>query len=64
MAPGLIVQAPAGNPFSITLPVENEQLVCVMVPMVGAGEVTGCGFITTSAEKGDTHPDAFVTEKL
>lgn len=64
MAPGLMVQAPAGNPFSITLPVEIEQLVCVMAPMLGAGEVTGCGFITTATEKGDTHPDALVTEKL
>jgi hypothetical protein len=64
MAPGLIVHAPAGNPFSITLPVETEQFVCVMVPMVGAVEVTGCAFIITLAEAADIHPAELVTVKL
>ena len=64
MAPGLIVHAPAGNPFSVKLPVETEQLVCVMAPMVGAGDVIGCTFITTSAEADDIHPAELVTVKL
>lgn len=41
MAPGLIVQFPAGKPFSITEPVETVQVGCVMVPAVGAAGVTG-----------------------
>ena len=35
MAPGLIVQLPAGKLFRITLPVEVEQLGCVTAPSVG-----------------------------
>ena len=64
MAPGFIVQAPVGNPFSTTLPVEVEQLVCVMEPMVGAGDVIGCALIITSDEAGEIHPAALVTVKL
>ena len=35
MLPGLIVQVPAGKPFSTTLPVATEQVGWVMVPMAG-----------------------------
>lgn len=64
MAPGFIVHAPAGSPFNMTPPVETEQLVCVIVPIVGAGDVTGCEFMITSAEATDKQPAAFVTVKL
>ena len=41
IAPGLIVQFPAGSPFNTTLPVATAQVGCVMVPTVGAAGVTG-----------------------
>ena len=41
IAPGLIVQLPAGKPLNITLPVANAHVGCVMVPTVGA---TGMAF--------------------
>jgi hypothetical protein len=40
MAPGLIVQLPAGKPFNTTLPVATVQEGCVIVPTVGAVGVT------------------------
>ena len=39
IAPGLIVQFPAGKPFNTTLPVANEQVGWVIVPTVGADGV-------------------------
>ena len=41
IAPGLIVQLPAGKPFNITLPVPTAQVGWVTVPTVGAVGVTG-----------------------
>ena len=61
MLPGLIVQVPAGKPFSITLPVATAQVGWVIVPTVGAVGVVGCALITTLAEAGEVHPAALVT---
>lgn len=41
IAPGFIVQFPVGNPFNTTLPVDSEQVGCVIVPTVGADGVAG-----------------------
>jgi hypothetical protein len=41
IAPGLIVQFPAGSPFKTTLPVATAQVGCVIVPTTGAEGVTG-----------------------
>jgi hypothetical protein len=60
----LIVQAPAGSPVSSILPVEEEQVVCVMVPMVGAAGVAGCVLMVAEAEAAEGHPTALVTVKL
>ena len=56
-----MVQFPAGNPVSMTLPVGSAQVGCVIVPAAGAA---GTAFITTLAEAGDVHPAALVTVKL
>ena len=61
MDPGLIVQFPAGNPFNTALPVDTEQVGCVIAPAVGAVGVTGCAFITTFVEKAEVHPTELVT---
>jgi hypothetical protein len=56
------VQVPlAGKPLKITLPVAKAQLGWVIVPTVGAVGVAGWALITTLAEAGETHPEAFVT---
>ena len=47
IAPGLIVQLPAGKPFNTTLPVARAQVGIVMVPTAGAEGVTGCGSTVT-----------------
>ena len=59
--PGLIVQLPEGRPFNTTLPVADAQVVCVMVPTVGADGVTGCAFITTLADADEMQPNELVT---
>ena len=41
IAPGLIVQLPAGNPFKITLPVATEQVGWVIAPTTGDDGVAG-----------------------
>ena len=41
IAPGLIVQFPAGNPLNTTLAVAIVQLGCVIMPVAGAEGVTG-----------------------
>jgi hypothetical protein len=41
VAPGLRVQFPAGKPLRTTLPVDVEQVVCVIELIVGADGVTG-----------------------
>ena len=64
IAPGLIVQFPAGKPPNTTLPVARAQPGWVIIPKVGADGVTGCTSITTLAEAGEVHPDAFVTVKV
>lgn len=61
IAPGLIVQFPAGNPVISTLPVATEQVGWVMVLKVGVDGVTGCALITTLAEGKEIHPEALVT---
>jgi hypothetical protein len=61
IAPGLMVQFPAGKLFKVTLPVATVQLGCTIVPTVGADGVKGCAFITILAVGDDTHPEAFVT---
>lgn len=61
IAPGLSVQLPAGKPFNITLPVAVEHVGCVMVPIVGAAGIAGCGLMTILADGEDVHPDEFVT---
>jgi hypothetical protein len=59
------VQVPvAGKPDKTTLPVETEQVGCVMVPGTGAAGVEACVLIATLAEACDTHPDALVTVKV
>jgi len=56
------VQLPvAGNPVSVTLPVEMEQVGCVGVPVIGAAGVPGAGLIITFPDTGDVHPAALVT---
>ena len=59
--PGLIVQLPEGRPPSTTLPVDDAQVVCVIVPTVGADGVTGCALITMLAEATEVHPTELVT---
>ena len=61
IAPGLIVQLPAGKPFSTTLPVVEAHVVCVITPTVGAVGVAGCTLITMFADNTDVHPAALVT---
>ena len=61
IAPGLIVQFPAGKPFNTTEPVATVQVGCVMLPGVGAAGVAGCGLITILADAGEVHPTALVT---
>ena len=59
-----MVQFPAGNPVSMTLPVGSAQVGCVIVPAAGAAGVEGCELITTLAEGEEEHPAALVTVKL
>ena len=54
IAPGLIVQLPAGKPLRTTLPVANAHVGWVIVPTTGAYGVIGCAF-TVSEVIGDTH---------
>lgn len=41
IAPGLMVQLPAGKSFKTTLPVDNVHVGWVIVPTTGAEGVTG-----------------------
>ena len=64
IAPGFIVQAPAGNPLKATLPVGVVQVGCVMVPTMGVA-VVGNALMVTLALAVETHPVAVdVTVKL
>jgi hypothetical protein len=59
MAPGLIVQFPAGKPLNIILPVDTEHVGCIAEPVIG---VSGIAAIITMFEEADeVHPEAFVT---
>lgn len=60
IAPGFIVQVPEGNPFNTTLPVARAQVGCVIVPIVGADGVTGCGLIITLADAAEVQPSVTV----
>jgi len=60
IAPGFIVQVPEGNPFNTTLPVARAQVGCVIVPIVGADGVTGCGLIITLADAAEAQPSVTV----
>ena len=64
IAPGLIVQSPAGNPLKTTLPVAVAQVGWVMAPTVGAADVAGCALTTILADATEVHPAALVTVKL
>lgn len=64
IAPGLIVQEPAGKPFNWTLPVPEAHVVCVMVPTAGAAGVAGWLLITTLPEGEEVQPRLLVTVKL
>ena len=64
MAPGLIVQFPAGNPFKTTLPVATAQVGWVMTPTMGADGVAGCALITMAGVGKEVHPIALVTVKV
>ena len=61
IAPGFIVQLPAGKPLNTTLPVAKAHVGCVIVPTTVAVGVTGCALITTFADTTEVHPDALVT---
>ena len=61
IAPGLIIQFPAGKPFKIILPVATAQVGCVIEPTIGADSVAGCVLIITSADATEVHPNEFVT---
>jgi len=61
IAPGLIVQFPAGKPFKITLPVATEQVGCVIAPTAGVDGVPGFAIITTFADAKEIHPTELVT---
>jgi len=63
VAPGFTTQFPEGNPFKITLPVETEQVGCVIVDMIGALGVTGCTLMITFDVAADVHPKVLVTVK-
>jgi hypothetical protein len=64
IAPGLIVQLPAGKLLRITLPVDRAQVGCVIVPTAGAEGAAGTASITISAEATEVQPEALVTVKL
>ena len=61
IAPGLMVQVPAGKPLNKTLPVAKLQVGCVMVPTIGAEGEAGCALITTLEEAIEVHPAALLT---
>ena len=64
IAPGLMVQFPAGRPLNITLPVGAEQVGWVIAPTVGAAGTPGTALMTTFADVGEVQPAALVTVKL
>ena len=64
IAPGLIVQLPAGNPLNTTLPVISaHEDGCTIVPIRGVAGVPGGEIITISVDGRDIHPAAVVILK-
>jgi len=61
IAPGLIVQLPAGKSPKVTLPVAVSQVGWIIELTTGADGVSGCGLITTLAEGTEIQPAALVT---
>jgi hypothetical protein len=59
--PGLSVQFPDGKPLNMILPVATVQVGCIMVLIVGAEGVTGCGLIITLELTAEMHPTELVT---
>jgi hypothetical protein len=64
IAPGFIIQLPAGKPFNITLPVASAHVGWVRVPTTGAVGVAGAALMTTLTDAADIQPDIFDTVKL
>lgn len=62
IAPGFIIQFPAGNPPNSTLPVATSHVGCVIVFIDGVEGIDGLTFITILADGNDVHPDELVTE--
>ena len=53
-----------GRSLNATLPMETEQVGCVIVPMVGAVGVPGAEFIVALPEAAEVQPDELVTVKV
>ena len=64
IAPGFIVQLPAGKPFKTTLPVDIAQVGWVIVPTMGAEGVIGWVPITTFTDANETQPAPLLTVKV
>jgi hypothetical protein len=59
------VQVPdEGNPDNKTLPVDSVHEGAVIVSTMGAGGISGCGFIRTFPDGEDIHPVELVTVKV
>jgi hypothetical protein len=55
------VQLPEGKPLRSTLPVGDEHVGCVTVPVTGADGVLGCVFIEADEVEPEVHPSELVT---
>ena len=53
-----------GKPFSVTLPVDNEQFGGTIVPTMGGVGVAGWALMSKVADTEDTQPEALVTIKV
>ena len=61
----VMVQVPEpGNPLKSTLPVGVVQSGWVIVPMIGADGVAGCGSIVAPVDATDVQPKLFSTVKV
>lgn len=57
--PGLTVRVHVpeeGRPVNSMLPVDVEQVGCVILPITGAGDDAGGSFTTAFADDGEVHP--------
>jgi len=59
--PGLRVQLPDGKPLNTILPVATAQVGCIILFIVGAEGVTGCGLIIALELAAEVHPTELVT---